>query len=262
VAYLNLLAAVDPEQVAQLRGDAGFQMTPSKVVGVSHLLGYPGWVTHPPLAAVLAEALDGGELLTGTLWHPLRVPMYHPPGEALRVAPCLEEVWGATLARWPLSDDDWYRQPLPDGSRYTFLYPGSLQTVRERKGGHSPGTIAAVVLQDNGPVNAAPSPWDRVQRQMGIAVPYPGESVSVLVTPLKPRVARVARRPQGWARGDEVRRNEYIQDTRTQLEFTVYHSCFTFTTPQPAAAAQLRTHNSTLVQSFEVLPPGSSIPTH
>ena len=109
MAYLNLLAAVDPEQVAQLRGDSGFRMTPSKVVGVSHLLGNPGWVTHAPLVAVLAEALDGGELLTGSLWHPLRVPMYHPPGEVLRLAPPLEEVWGATLAKWPLPKDDWYR---------------------------------------------------------------------------------------------------------------------------------------------------------
>lgn len=39
MAYLNLLAAVDPEQVAQLRGDPGVRLAPSKVVGVSHLLG-------------------------------------------------------------------------------------------------------------------------------------------------------------------------------------------------------------------------------
>lgn len=109
MAYLNLLAAVDPEQVAHLRDDPGFRMTPSKVVGVSHLLGNPGWVTHPPLVAVLAEGLDGGELLAGSLWHPLRVPIYHPPGEVLSLAPRLEDAWVATLAEWPLPKDDWYR---------------------------------------------------------------------------------------------------------------------------------------------------------
>ena len=109
MAYLNLLAAVDPEQVTHLRGDHGFRLAPSKVVGVSHLLGNPGWVTHPPLVSVLAEVLDGGEWLAGSLWHPLRVPKYHPPGAVAVLASRLDEVWRATLAGRPLPDDDWYR---------------------------------------------------------------------------------------------------------------------------------------------------------
>jgi hypothetical protein len=58
---------------------------------------------------VLAEALDGGELLIGLLWHPLRVPKYHRPSEAGALASNLDQVWGATLADWHLSDNDWYR---------------------------------------------------------------------------------------------------------------------------------------------------------
>lgn len=109
MAYLNLLAAVDPEQIAQLRGDPSLRLAPSLVVGVSHLLGNPDWVAHPPLVSVLAEVLDGGELLAGPLWHPLRVPKYHAPGMVAVLTSRLDEVWGATLAEWPLPDDNWYR---------------------------------------------------------------------------------------------------------------------------------------------------------
>ncbi len=94
MAYLNLLAAVDPKQVANLRDDPSFRLTPSRVEGVSHLLGNPGWITHQLLVSVLAEALDGGELLIGLLWHPLRVPKYHRPSEAGALASNLDQVWG------------------------------------------------------------------------------------------------------------------------------------------------------------------------
>ena len=106
MAYLNLLAAVAPEQVAQLRGDPGYRMSPSKVVEVSHLLGNPGWVMHLPLVSILAEVLDGGELLTGSLWHPLRAPKYHPPGDIAIWVSRLDEIWNVMLAEWPLPDDD------------------------------------------------------------------------------------------------------------------------------------------------------------
>lgn len=109
MAYLNLLAAVDPGQVAILRGDPAFRLTPSRVVGVSHLLGNPGWTTHPPLRAVLSEAIDGGKVLADSLRHPFRVPMYQPPGAVVVLAAILDEVWGAALAQWSLPKDDWYR---------------------------------------------------------------------------------------------------------------------------------------------------------
>jgi hypothetical protein len=118
MAYLNLLAAVDPKQVAHLRENSGFRLAPSILVGVPHLLSNRGWITHPPLTSVLAEALDGGELLTGSLWHPLRVPKYHPPGEVAVLASRLDEIWQSTLAEWPLPDDDWYR-PSPARSATT-----------------------------------------------------------------------------------------------------------------------------------------------
>lgn len=156
-------------------------------------------------------------------------------------------------------------QPLPDGSRYTFLYPANLQTVHEA-GGRLPlpsGAIAAVTLQSNGPINAPASPWDWFRQRLGFAVPF-SESVSVMATPAEARVShdirRAIRRSEGWVKGDEVRRNQYLHDPRTQLQFSVYHSCYAAATPPPAAALQVRAHNSAVVRSFEVLPPGSSIP--
>src|SRR5688572_4083491 len=78
-------------------------------------------------------------------------------------------------AVWFASSQPSYRrfvsQPLPDGSRYTFLYPSNLQVIREGRGNPSPGVIANVRLQSSGPVNAPPSPSDRLRRLMGLTVP-------------------------------------------------------------------------------------------
>ena len=150
-------------------------------------------------------------------------------------------------------------RPLPDGSRYTFLYPRNLQRIRE--GGGNPGVIANVRLQSGGAINESPSLWDRLQRLMGLPVPYPGESVTVMGYRPKGRISRNSRRHDRWTRGDEVRHNEFIQDSCSQLEFSIYHSCYTYSASRAAAAAQVEAHGFALVRSFEILPPGSPVPT-
>jgi hypothetical protein len=151
-------------------------------------------------------------------------------------------------------------RPLPDGSRYTFLYPSNLRVIREGGGKPSPGVIANVTLQSSGAVNASPSPWDRLRRRIGVAVPYPGESVTVLVTRLKGPVTQDSPPPRRWADGTGVRQNASVRDTRRRLQFSINHNCFTFTAPQAAAADQLGTHNAVLSQTFEVVPPGAPLP--
>jgi hypothetical protein len=65
VAYLNLLAAVPESEVERLRVDPASVVTPSMLLGVSHLLAY--WVRAQPLGGLLGRALDGGQLVHAEL---------------------------------------------------------------------------------------------------------------------------------------------------------------------------------------------------
>lgn len=77
MAYFTLMASVAEAEVDALRQDLSLALHPSRVSGASHLLSY--WVKVQPLGQLLNEAVDGGELLHGDLWHPLRPPMFHLP---------------------------------------------------------------------------------------------------------------------------------------------------------------------------------------
>lgn len=76
MAYLNLLASVDEDQVEALRKDPAVLLRPSLKGAVSHLMGY--WVEVQPLGQLLTLAIDGGESVREDLWHPLRSPVFHP----------------------------------------------------------------------------------------------------------------------------------------------------------------------------------------
>ena len=101
MAYFNLLAAVPEADIARLRGDPSFLLSPSLVSGCSHLLAY--WVEARPLGALLARALDGGEVIVAELWHPLRPPLVHGPTAVRELA----ELVSAEVAGLALTDDDW-----------------------------------------------------------------------------------------------------------------------------------------------------------
>src|SRR5262249_25422469 len=105
VAYLNLLAAVPEVEVERLHQDPAFEVTPSMVLGASHLLGY--WVQVQPLGGLLGRALDGGQPLHPELWHPLRPPGFHPPVAVAELAQAISEAWEAALVAQPLPDGDW-----------------------------------------------------------------------------------------------------------------------------------------------------------
>ena len=106
MAYLNIIAAVDAEAVAEFRAEARELIRPSRAVSVSHLIGSPGWNDFQPLQSILAEVLDGGELLSQSLWHPLRPPVYHSPGRVAELCTSLTTAWKDLLSDGRLSDDD------------------------------------------------------------------------------------------------------------------------------------------------------------
>jgi hypothetical protein len=108
MAYLNLLASVSQEEVAAFIRDPQRPLKYHLVQGVSHLIAY--WVEIQPLGYLLRQALDGGHLLSATLWHPLRHPTYHSPDDVRAFLPQLSQAWDSALAQSaPWSEDDWYR---------------------------------------------------------------------------------------------------------------------------------------------------------
>ena len=96
MAYLNYLLSVPEGQIDALRKDASFLLTPTKVAGVSHLLGY--WVKVEPLAMLLGKILDGGEIVNAELWHPLRAPVFHRPAAVKDLYNRLAETWKKTVS--------------------------------------------------------------------------------------------------------------------------------------------------------------------
>jgi hypothetical protein len=90
MAYANYLASVEWTEIANLRGGLNATIAPQRVAVVSHLLA--GAVKEEPLSGCLAEVIDGGEVLSPSLWHPLRVPLVHPPATAALLATKLQVV--------------------------------------------------------------------------------------------------------------------------------------------------------------------------
>jgi hypothetical protein len=142
-------------------------------------------------------------------------------------------------------------KPLPDGSRYTFLYPAHLQNMQENGKGASPEVTAGVTVWT---MNQSDSTWSQFLSRMGFSVPSPRESIGVVVIPLKTRNVRDGRRTDRWNRFGGLRRNEYLTDARTRTQFILYHSC------PASAAAQFAAHDPVIARSFRVLPPGTASP--
>jgi hypothetical protein len=103
LAYLTLLASVSYEQIEAIRSAPEFTLTPSLIGHASHLLSY--WVQEQPLGSILAEIIDGGDLLRSDFWHPLRSPMVHNPESVSTLFKACDESWKAV--RDSIADNDW-----------------------------------------------------------------------------------------------------------------------------------------------------------
>ena len=142
-------------------------------------------------------------------------------------------------------------QPLSDGTRYTFLYPAHLDRVTEGGGG-SPDVTHSVTVSKKDRSNEAARDW--IRTRLSLAVPPDAETVTVVVVPQKTRHVADSRSDERWARGGELRHNEYLVDSRTRTQYSLYHSC------PDTAKAQFAAHSPTIARSLQVLPPGSAPP--
>jgi hypothetical protein len=107
------MASVAETEVDAFRQDPSLILRPSLVSGASHLMSY--WVQVQPLGRLLNEAVDGGELLQGELWHPLRPPMFHRPLKLRSLAEQVEIAWEGV----PQDDGGWL---VAEVSRLLRLY--------------------------------------------------------------------------------------------------------------------------------------------
>jgi hypothetical protein len=61
---------------------------------------------------LLGKAIDGGEPLDPTLWHPLRSPVFHPEVTVRDVCMELKSAWDAAKQEHPVAEDDWYETQI------------------------------------------------------------------------------------------------------------------------------------------------------
>lgn len=107
VAYSTLLASVADEQVIAFREGRRSTLEADLSIRCSHIL--TSWVYADDLRNSLRLAIDGGEMLRADLWHPLRVPVWHPPVSASEIGSKLRKVWNEQLATVGQFDpSDWY----------------------------------------------------------------------------------------------------------------------------------------------------------
>lgn len=91
MAYLNFLASVGEARVAAFQRDPSRALGASLVRGCSHLVAYS--LAVEPLGTLLGDLIDRGETLHGSLWHPLRPPVWHGVGRVAELAEALSREW-------------------------------------------------------------------------------------------------------------------------------------------------------------------------
>ncbi len=151
---------------------------------------------------------------------------------------------------WALRYKRFVSRPLPDGTRYTFLYPAHLQNTQENGKGASPNVIRSVTVWTMN--RTPPTLWDELLRRLGFAVSSPAEDVSVVVFPVLPRPTRDRRTDERWERMGHLRHNLYLVDARTGLQFSLYHD------GPSEATASFAAQDRVIARSFRVLPPGAA----
>ena len=138
-------------------------------------------------------------------------------------------------------------KPLPDGSRYTFLYPDYLKDVVEGPGG-SPEVIAGAAVYNRGgehPEDVNRTPWGGLWRKTGFSK---AERVTVVVIPLKAAHSHEARTYEEWTRGWERRHNDYLEEAHAKYKLQLYYSC-------AKDAAQYRQHARIISESLRMVFP-------
>ena len=161
-------------------------------------------------------------------------------------------VAAAVLLRLPPAPSHFRRYvspPLPDGTRYTFLYPLYLDNVRS--GWLNGYSVIASVRIDNG--EESPTTGDRLRRLLGLPIPLPHRGdVTVVVGAVGPRYMN---RPEAqWQGADGSHHTASFVDTRSHMRFLLLHEGQFY----PRLFKQ---DDPVVIRSFRVLPPGAATPS-
>ncbi len=78
----------------------------SRIISVSHVLA--SWIWIQPLASVLTEAIDGGEVLHTHFKHRFRDDKIHSAGAVIELYAKLKAAKDKAMHDYPVADDDWY----------------------------------------------------------------------------------------------------------------------------------------------------------
>lgn len=152
--------------------------------------------------------------------------------------------------------------PLPDGTRFTFLYPSDL--ALEKNARMLTGSISSVQFSTPSPTLASAN--FLLTEAAILRDTQPLENVSVMVLPRKWWKYPKMNFPKMNLRRDDQRveqyrllglthkvgyRNLILYDARTQTWFLLGYS-------GTIKSGHYAAHNATVIQSFRILPPGTS----
>lgn len=143
--------------------------------------------------------------------------------------------------------------PLPDGTRYTFLYPTWMTRVSQQGVGQvqvgeaARGGPGANIFQE------ALRLW-RNRRKSNLAV---GQDAFVMVfyRPLKVFKGPDERKEQRWERNGTLRHNIFIADARTKMKFFLFHNGLA------SERTRFEEIDPVIARSFRLLPPGAPVPS-
>lgn len=144
-------------------------------------------------------------------------------------------------------------KPLPDGTRYTFLYPEYLTNISENGKGASPSVTATVNISTR--FSAQPV-MNRFLSWLHMAPSATSDRVSALVIPHRggPLLKQARHSKEHGGGAVWFSHAETIDDERTQTQFVLAYMC------DGDREDQYKSHHLAVASSFRVLPPGAPEP--
>ncbi len=98
MAYSIHFGTVTASEIAAYQSHGIEQLAPSRQALGSHIS--PNYIEDSSsLQELMREAFDGGGTLRADLWHPLRVPLFHPADRVAALAPAMAREFDEMLSR-------------------------------------------------------------------------------------------------------------------------------------------------------------------
>jgi hypothetical protein len=105
MAYINFLGIVSRVELTAFVANPVAGLRGSHSCAASHLIACCG--ASGALGSLLAEALDGGELVHELLWHPFRPPLFHGPEKVRSLAMLLNDAKSMRFRSDAIARDAW-----------------------------------------------------------------------------------------------------------------------------------------------------------